>query len=109
MDISACGIGPAVWPAIRNIDTDRQTDKHNAFYYIDDLRDDADISRHTRLLYARANMLLRKFFLRPKPLQRSHCSMPFAALFIVVSFGIIFLKNLFVAYMLPSIKPYGFC
>ena len=32
---SLVSIGPAVWPAIRNIDTDRQTNKHNAFYYID--------------------------------------------------------------------------
>ena len=40
VDTSACvsslvSIGPVVWPAIRNIDTDTQTDKHNAFYYID--------------------------------------------------------------------------
>ena len=36
---SLVSIGPAVWPAIRNIDKDRQTDKqtnkHIAFYYID--------------------------------------------------------------------------
>ena len=32
---SLVSIGPAAWPAIWNIDTDRQTDKHNAFYYID--------------------------------------------------------------------------
>jgi len=32
---SFVSIGPAVWPATRNIDHDRQTDKHIAFYYID--------------------------------------------------------------------------
>ena len=36
---SFVSIGPAVWPAIRNIDhdkqTNKQTDKHIAFYYID--------------------------------------------------------------------------
>jgi len=37
---SLVSIGPAVWPAIRNIDHDRQTNKHNAFYHIDDA--DAD-------------------------------------------------------------------
>ena len=47
-------------------------------------------------------------FLRPKALLRSHCSMPSAALFMAVICGIIFLKNLFVAYMLPSVMPYGF-
>ena len=35
--------------------------------------------------------------------------MSFAALFMVVSFVIIFIKNLFVACMLSSVMPYGFC
>ena len=37
---SLVSIGPAVWPAIRNIDhdkqTNKQTNKHNGFYYIDE-------------------------------------------------------------------------
>ena len=74
-----------------------------------DLRDDADISGQTRLLYSRDNMLLRKFFVATESLQRSHCSLPSAALFMDVSSGMIFLKNLYVAYMMPSIMPYGFC
>ena len=32
---SFVSIGPAVWPAMRNKQTDRQTNKHIAFYYID--------------------------------------------------------------------------
>ena len=35
--------------------------KYLGHIFAHDLRDDADISRQTRLLYARANMLLRKF------------------------------------------------
>jgi len=28
-------IGPAVWPAIARIQTNKQTDRHNAFYMVD--------------------------------------------------------------------------
>ena len=74
-----------------------------------DLRDDADISRQTRLLYARANMLLRCVsFLRPIKLRRLCCLMPSVAQFMDVSCGLTLSKSLFVTYMLPSIMPYGF-
>jgi len=42
---SFVSIGPAVWPAIRNKQTDRQTDKHIAFYYIDGTEHDQSCDR----------------------------------------------------------------
>jgi len=55
---------PTVKPCFRLCNSAMDfTDQYKYLGHIiaDDLRDDADISRQTRLLYARANMLLRKF------------------------------------------------
>ena len=76
------------------------TDQYKYLGHIiaNDLHDDADISRQTRSLYARANMLLRKF--------SATQTTPSAAPFMGASSGLILSKSLFVAYMLPSIMPY---
>ena len=73
---SLVSIGPAVWPAIQNIDHDKQTDKHITFYYIDIVRYIVRWVLYVdRLPYVEATILELLRYKTVAPLAMTHCTL----------------------------------